>query len=169
MTTKKEERRILKIELSFLDKFWEILGWLILILFWIMTALNYSNFPNSIPTHFDFAGTPDGFGEKSTIFVLAVLSSVLFIGMTILNRFPHIFNYPTKITSENAERQYTIATRLIRYLKLIVVFTFSTIGLMTLLTTNNKLSGLGIWFLPLFIGIVIIPMIYAIVKLFRAT
>jgi uncharacterized membrane protein len=169
MTVNKEERPILKIELSFLDKFVEILGWFILIMFWIMTVLNYSNLPSSIPTHFDFVGRPDGFGDKSTIFVLPVLCSVLYLGMTILNRFPHIFNYPTKITNQNAERQYAIATRLIRYLKLIIVLTFSTIGLMTSLTANNKLSGLGIGFLPVFLGLVIVILIFSLFKFLKKT
>ena len=169
MAANKEERPILKIELSLWDKSLEILGWFVLILFWIITVLNYSKIPGTIPTHFDFAGKPDGFGDKSTIFILPVLTSILFIGMTILNRFPHIFNYPSNITNQNAERQYIIATKLIRYLKLIVVLAFSSIGLMTSLTANNKLSGLGIWFLPLFMGIIIIPIIYAIKKLFKAT
>ena len=169
MTSNKKERPIVKIELTLWDKSVEILGWFVLIIFWIITVLNYSNIPVTIPTHFDFAGKPDGFGDKSSIFILPVMSSVLYIGMTILNRFPHIFNYPTKITNQNAERQYTNATKLIRYLKMIVVLAFSIIGLMTSLTANNILSGLGIWFLPLFMGIVFIPIIYAIAKLFKAT
>jgi hypothetical protein len=41
--------------------------------------------------------------------------------MTVLNRFPHIFNYTTTITEENALREYTRATRLVRYLKLTMV------------------------------------------------
>ncbi len=167
MTSNKEERPIYKIELSLLDKLLDILGWLILLLFWLMTVLNYSNMPDTIPTHFDLSGKPDSFGNKSTIFILPILCSILFVGMTILNKFPHIFNYPTKITSRNAESQYTIATRLIRYLKLIVILTFSTIGLMTSLTANNKLSGLGIGFLSVFLGLIFIPLIYSMVKLFR--
>jgi uncharacterized membrane protein len=168
MTSNKKERPIVKIELTLWDKSLEMLGWFILIMFWILTILNYSNIPGTIPTHFDLTGKPDGFGDKSSIFILPVISSVLYIGMTILNRFPHIFNYPTKITNQNAERQYTIATKLIRYLKLIIVFTFSTIGLMTSLISNNKLSGLGILFLPLYLVIIIIPIIYAMAKLFKA-
>ena len=169
MTSNKKERPIVKIELTLWDKSLEMLGWFILIMFWILTILNYSNIPGTIPTHFDLTGKPDGFGDKSSIFILPVISSVLYIGMTILNRFPHIFNYPTKITNQNAERQYTIATKLIRYLKLVVVFAFSSIGLMTSLTANNILSGLGIWFLPLFMGLVFLPLIYSIIKLFKAT
>lgn len=169
MKTKKEERPILKIEITLIDKLLEISGWFILIIQWAITLYYFSNLPNAIPTHYNFTGQPDGFGNKLTIFILPILSTVLFVGMTILNKFPHIFNYPLKITYQNAERQYTIATRLIRYLKFIVALAFSTIVLMIFQTASNKISGFSIWFLLLFIGLIFIPMVYAIVKLFKKT
>lgn len=169
MTANKEDRPILKIELSLTDKLLEIFGWLILIFLWTMTLLKYSNLLETIPMHYNFTGQPDNFGNKTTIFILPILSTLLFVGMTILNKYPHVFNYPKKITNQNAERQYTIATRLIRYLKIIIVFSFSIIVLMTSHTANDKISGFGIWFLALFIGLIYISMIYAIVKLFKTS
>lgn len=47
--------------------------------------------------------------------MLPVTSAILFPGMSLVNRAPHIFNYPVRITSENALIQYTNAPRLIRY------------------------------------------------------
>lgn len=168
MSTNKEDRPILKIELTLTDKLIEIFGWLILISLWKMTLLRFSNFPDTIPIPYNFAGQPDNSGNKATIFILPILSTLLFVGMTILNKFPHIFNYPKKITHQNAETQYTIVTRLIRYLKFIIVFSFS-IFFVTSQTANDKISGLEIWFLSLFVGLIYIPMIYAIVKLFKTT
>jgi hypothetical protein len=89
--------------------------------------------------------------------------------MTILNRFPHVFNYPKKITNQNAERQYTIATRLIRYLKFIVVLGFSIIALITSQAASDKITGLVIWFLLISTGLIYIPLFYAMVKLFKTT
>lgn len=169
MSTNKEDRPILNIELTLTDKLLEIFGWLILISLWMMTLLIFSKFPDIIPIHYNFEGQPDNYGNKATIFLFPILSTLLFVGMTILNKFPHIFNYPIKITHQNAERQYTIATRLIRYLKFIIVVSFAIIAFMTSQTANGRISGLGIWFLPLFIGLIYIPMIFAIVKLFKTT
>jgi len=169
MIANNEDRPTIKIKLTLIDKLLELFSWLILILQWALILLNYSNFPEIIPMHYNFAGQPDSFGCKTTILILPILSTFLFTGMTILNRFPHIFNYPKKITNQNAERQYTIATRLIRYLKFIIIATFSIIVLMTSQTAKNKISGLGILFLPLFLILIYIPMIYAIVKLFKTT
>jgi hypothetical protein len=92
---------------------------------------------------------------------------VLFVGMTLLNKFPHVFNYPKKITNQNAERQYTIATRLVRYLKFIVVFTFSIVVFMTAPAEGGIATCPGSWFILIFIGLIYVPMTFAIVKLFK--
>lgn len=165
MKSSNEERPVLKIKRTLTDKLLEVGGWVILALLWVVLILKYTNIPDTIPTHYNITGKPDGFGNKTTIFLLPILGTILFVGMTILNNFPHIFNYPTKITNQNAERQYTIATKLIRYLKFIIILTFSTIVFMVFLSANDQLSGLGIWFIPVFLGLIFIPLIYAIVKL----
>ena len=168
MKSNKQERPVLKLELTLTDRLLEVLGWLILIFLWTVTLLDYSGLPDTIPTHFDFAGKPNDFGSKMTIFALPVFGTLMFVGMTILNRFPHIFNYPTKITDQNARRLYTIATRLLRYLKLMIVLIYSVIVLMTTRSAEYRLSGPGKWFLPLFMGVIFIPLIYAIIKLFKS-
>jgi hypothetical protein len=95
---------------------------------------------------------------------LPLVATVLFIGLTILNKFPHIFNYPTEITEDNALRQYTNATRLIRYLKVIIVVIFGLIAFETIRHANGQTEGLGIWFLPMTMGLIFIPLIYFLIK-----
>ena len=84
--------------------------------------------------------------------------------MTLLNKNPHIFNYPTAITNENALSQYSNAVRMIRVLKLIIVFVFGLILVRTLQHINGNTNGLGAWFLPLTIGLFIIPTSYFLIK-----
>lgn len=165
MKTGNEERPVLKIKLTLADKISELGGWIILSLLWVFLILNFNSIPDTIPVHYNITGKADSFGGKMTIFFMPILSTILFVGMTILNKYPHIFNYPSKITIENAERQYTIATKLIRYLKLIIVITFSFIAFQI---ANEQQNGSGIWFIPVFIGLIYIPLIYAIIKLFKA-
>ncbi len=161
------ERPKLKLELTTFDKILEILGWASILVIWVLTITNYTNLPDTIPIHYNGAGQADGFGGKTTILTLPLIATVLFIGLTILNKFPHIFNYPTNITPDNALRQYTNATRLIRYLKFIIVVIFGLIALKTIQNANGQEDGLGIWFLPVTLGLIFIPMIYYIVKSFK--
>lgn len=164
-----EERPKIKLEWTKTDALFEIIGWLFVVSVWIITSTAYATLPAIIPTHFNGAGVADGFGGKATIFTLPLISTILFIGMTILNQFPHVFNYPTEITAENALSQYTNATRMIRYLKVIIVFIFGLIDYKTIQHALGSTIGLGIWFLPLTLGLIFIPLGYFVYKSAKAT
>jgi uncharacterized membrane protein len=158
----------IRIELTTADKMVEILGWSVLLATWVFTIASYSSLPDIIPIHYNGAGKADDFGSKINMLMLPIIASILFVGMTIANKFPHVFNYPNKITEENALRQYTNATRMMRYLKLVLVVLFSLIDFKTIQGTRGQSAGLGIWFLPLTMGLIFIPLLYFIIKSFRS-
>ena len=157
----------IRIKLTTADKAMELIGWFALITIWIIVISSYSNLPDTIPIHYNAVGKADGFGNKINILILPLVATILFVGMTIANKFPHIFNYPIKITEQNAFRQYTNATRMMRFLKLILVLIFGLITFKTTQSTGGNSSGLGIWFLPLTMGLIFIPLIHFINKSFR--
>jgi len=154
------KRPRMKLQLNQTDKILEVLGWVSVVGIWALTLTNYSILPEIIPIHFNGAGKADGFGNKTHIFVLPIISSLLFIGFTILNKSPHIFNYPSQITKENALRQYTNATRMMRVLKLVIVLLFGLIVFREIQIVNGNANGLGAWFLPFTIGVFIILTLY---------
>lgn len=163
-----QERPKIKIELRPWDKMLEASGWMLLLAFWLYTFANYPQLPDTIPTHFNALGEADGFGDKSSIYILPVVASIFFFILTVLNRFPYIFNYLVTITEANALKQYTMATRFMRYLKLALVFIFFLIGLKTIQTASNTSNSLGIWLLPFTAGIIFIPLIVFIIRSFKA-
>lgn len=162
-----EEKPKIKPELSTAGRFIEMFGWFAVILLCVLTVINYSKLPDTVPTHFNAAGQPDDFGGKGSILILPVVAALLFAGLTILNKFPHVFNYSIKITPENALRQYTNATQMLRFLKLALVVVFSLLTYLTVQTAKGNSEGLGLWFLPFSLGLVFIPLIYFIIKSFR--
>ena len=162
-----ENRPILKIALTSADKLVETLGWIVLLAIWVLTVTNYPNLPDTIPTHFNASGEADGFGGKATILTLPIVASILFVGLTILNKYPHLFNYPIKMTADQALNQYTNATKLVRYLKFSIVVIFGLIVLQTIRKVNGEADGLGEWFLSLTLGLIFIPMGYFIFKSFQ--
>jgi uncharacterized membrane protein len=162
-----EERPKLKIQLTSTDQIFELLGWGVLLALWVWTGTSYSSLPDTIPTHFNAAGEADGFGRKASIVSLPVVASLLYIGLTLLNRVPHSFNFPTPITQDNALRQYTNATRMIRYLKLILVVVLAGISYQTIQQANGTGDGLGLWFLPLTLGLIFMPLLYFVIKSFQ--
>lgn len=159
-----EARPRLKIELSKADRLLEWTSLVLLVALWTGTIAFFSRLPDQIPSHFNAAGQADDFSHKTSIFALPAISTVLYAGLTILNKHPHVFNYPAIVTAENARRLYTSATRLVRVLKLVVLIIFSGIVFMTYRISLSDTEGLGGWFLPVVVGLMLLPVIFYIVK-----
>ena len=158
----------INIELSKTDKLIEIISWITFIFVWVTIVINYSSLPDTIPIHFDASGQPDGYGSKAMIFLLGFILTFVFVLMTLLNKVPHIFNYPVKITAENAQYQYKNATKLIRYIRLSVVFLFTYILIMTMKTAHGEADGLGVWSLAAFLIILLGPLANYLYNSFQA-
>jgi uncharacterized membrane protein len=158
---------IIAIEWDTTDKFMEYAGWLLVVLTWGFTVSCYAGLPESIPIHYNAAGEADGFGSKNFIFAQPLLSTILYAGMTWLNRYPHKFNYPNPITAENAPRQYRNATKMIRTLKLSIAVVFFYLQYSTISIAGKASADLGGWFLPLMLMVIFLPMGYWAVQAWR--
>jgi uncharacterized membrane protein len=157
----------IKIELTRTDKILEVLSWLLLALLWIIPILSYSGLPDSLPVHYSVSGEVNEWGHKMSIFVLPIVGALLVVLMTIINRYPHIFSFPLKLTHENAHRQYKIATELVRGLKLAVLIILILVVVFTIRTARGESAGLGFWFIPIAITIVTVLILIHIVRMHK--
>ena len=145
----KSERPKIKIPLQSLDYALEILAaWGLLGSIGLATYY-YGQLPEQIPTHFGPSGQPDAFGSKNSLWLLPIMGTAIFALMTFLNRRPDWFNYPTKITAENAERQYTLGVRFIRFLKATVMLLFAYLVWGTINIATGGAEKLSSWILIL--------------------
>lgn len=144
------------------DKIIESSSLLMLIAIWGLAVKNYANLPEYIPMHFNFSGKVDRFGGRITIFAIPFLSTVLYIGLTLLHLFPKLLKYQASITIANKQLLFITAMRMIRYLKLIVVLLFGYNLYATIQYSNGITNGLGVWFLPVTIIVMCLPTIYFI-------
>lgn len=163
-----ETRPKITIEISATDRLIEISGWITLAILWILILYQYKILPATIPVHFNTTGEADNYGDKSTIFLLPIIGSVLFIGITILNLYPQVFNYPVKITADNAARQYTLTTRLLRILKIAIALIFLMITWMTTYAAKHEAKNTFVWFLPVMLVIIFVPLGIYIVRSFKS-
>ena len=155
-----ENRPKLKPVSTKFDLILEIAAFLFFLAIWLLPIFAYQILPETIPTHYNLKGEIDDWGSKGTIFILPAIGLVLYIGLTVLNKYPHVFNYPTKVTEDNALQQYSKATRWMRIIKLIVVMLFFAIEWQICNTNEN--NNLPVWFLPFVIAIPIaLPIILA--------
>jgi uncharacterized membrane protein len=128
---------------------------------------HYPHLPEMIPSHFNGSGEPDDFGPKSTFWLLPGLSVFIYIMLSLIMLIPQQFNYTVKITPRNALKQYTYAMRLVRYVKAVIIWLFFYICSSTVRVSAGKESGLGLWFLPVFLSVLFIPMILYFILSFR--
>ena len=87
-----------------------LLAVLLIVQFWAVL-------PDRIPIHFGDRGLADAWGDKVTIWVVPAVAAIIFVVLTAVSRYPHTFNYPVPITSENARRQYLLGRGLLVWLK----------------------------------------------------
>lgn len=162
-----DKRPKIEIKLTNTDKGIELIGFLILIAFWITTILSYSNLPEQIPIHYNGLGEVDNYSKKSSIFLLPIIGTFLFIILTLISKNPESFNYNIKITEQNAESQYRNSVNMMRIMKINVIIIFFLIDFKTIKTSLGRSEGLGIWFLPMTLGIIFIPIIYFAYKSYK--
>ena len=146
----------IRIKYQTIDYTVELLGIIGLICLIVIPIYFYNDLPDSLPIHFNIKGQPDAFGNKNSIWLLPSIGLFLYIGMTMLNRIPHLFNYSTKVTNENAEELYRNETRTIRLFKVIVVILFVYIDFRVIRIGLTKSTGLGIFFIPLVVFAVLV-------------
>lgn len=150
------------------DKFMEAIGLVALVVLVLLPIFNYNSLPDHIPIHFNAAGIVDGYGDKNGIWALPAVGLVLYLGMTYLNRYPQIFNYPINITTENAKSQYRIATKMIRVLKTIIAIAFAYIVYASIRNAMGHNNGLGAYFLPIFLIMIFGTSTFFIIKIFKS-
>jgi uncharacterized membrane protein len=162
-----EKRPHLQLPLTPVDKKIEIIGMLFLVILWGLSVYAYFTLPDTIPTHFNFAGKVDATGKKETILILPGIATLIYFGISYLCKFPHVFNYPVPINSNNAEKQYRIAIRMLRLLKISVLAVFCLVIVLIYINVNGKINTAVIWFIPLVVLLMFIPTIWGIRQAFR--
>lgn len=135
----------------------------------ILVIAFYFKLPETIPTHFNLKGEADGFGSKSTLWVLPIISALTYLLMsTIITKMkPWNFNYPTKVTKKNAPKLYAMCLQMMVWLNFGIAIMFLMITLEILLKAIQfEVFRLGWAFIPLISAIVLFPFWY-IFKMFK--
>ncbi|MDF2988824.1 MAG: hypothetical protein K0R50_4334 [Eubacterium sp.] len=147
------KRPILKIPLSYLEIL-EIVSLSGIITIFLYLFIAWEQIPEKVPTHFGSSGLPDSWGGRGSLLFLAFLIIPLYSLLTIISKFPHIFNYLCEITEANARFQYQNTRTMIVLLKTELIFIFGYIEWKSIQVAVGKASGLGTAFLPVLLLVV---------------
>ena len=160
-------RPVIKIPLSFLEKTLEWISSGVILYVFYMTLNSWADLPNRIPTHYGFSGQADAWGSKGTLLALPVVMVVFYVLLGVLSRFPHVFNYPVPITVENAGTQYQNARTMLSWLKVEVLGIFAYLEWCIIETALRKTQDLGWLFLPVSLIAVFGTMGYYMIRMFK--
>jgi uncharacterized membrane protein len=134
----------------------------------IYLSATWTTLPDKVPTHFNFAGTPDHWGSKYSLLLLVGVTFVLYLGLSILSRFPHIYNYPFAITEENRQRQYLLARQMVTTLKAELVCVFVFVTWQTISVARGRARDLTGWSMPVFLVVIFGTVIVYLIKAYRS-
>lgn len=136
----------IKIKYQAIDFIVELLGIIGMVCLIILPIYFYSELPDIMPKHFNIHGQADSYGSKGVIWILPSIGFLIYIGMTLLNKFPHLFNYPTTVTNENVESLYKTGTRTVRIIKVIAILAFAYLNFRIIYIGLNETLELGVLF-----------------------
>lgn len=143
-----------------LDKKLEIAALLMLIPVLGYALFLYLVLPETIAIHFDAAGNPDGYGSKSTVFILPGIYLLLQFLMSVMAQTPELLNAPVKLTEENKERQLQFGKRFMQVLRIVIGLVFLGIDYAAYGFGEKSNSDLPTWFLPFILVLLFAPLIW---------
>jgi uncharacterized membrane protein len=159
------KRPILKIPLSLPEKALQLICLLNALSMPVYLFVKWHDMPARIPKHFDFSGNVDSWGGRGSLIFLPVVVLLLYGLLTILERFPHVFNYTCEITEDNARFQYQNARLMMLSLKTLLVLLFTYIEWRMTEVALGGAKSLGIWFLPVILVLIACVLIFFIMRM----
>jgi uncharacterized membrane protein len=147
----------IKVESTNIKRLLELVSIAGLIYIVYVLAQNWNSIPDRVPGHFGLDGRPDAYASKSSILLLPVVGFVIYLVITVLGRYPHMFSYMWKITPENAYRQYQLAGTMLSAMKAEVIWIFNYIIFATIKISMGKAEGLSPLFLPILLVVIFGP------------
>ncbi len=124
MELSKDNRPVLQLPYSQLEWVLEAISLLALLALVGLTAWYWPHLPARIPMHFNISGQVDNWSDKDSFLLLAVMSAVMYLLLTIASRFPRAYNYAVTITVENYAAQYRLAREVVSELKCVLMGIF---------------------------------------------
>lgn len=118
----------------------KVISFVVLILIWIFTIVNFKNLPETIPIHYNITGTPDGFGPKSTIWFETTLTTALFLFLMYVSKKP---NFPLLNIPQNIKKKPILTEFIVSILLLIIMLIFADINYEIIQNALGKTNGLS--------------------------
>lgn len=145
-----------------LDTIAEVFCMILLIVTTLYTIYMYIQLPEKIPIHYNAAGVIDRYGNKLEIFILLIVTWVMYIGLSLVTRVPQFWNTGVSVTAENKDRVYRILKNMLKIIKMEVIVIFCY-----LIYNTTTLYDLPKWFVPVFLVLLFSTMLISFIVLIK--
>lgn len=145
-----------------LDTIAEVFCMILLIVTILYTIYMYIQLPEKIPIHYNAAGVIDRYGNKLEIFILLIVTWVMYIGLSLVTRVPQFWNTGVSVTAENKDRVYRILKNMLKIIKMEIIVIFCY-----LIYNTTTLYNLPKWFVPVFLVLLFSTMLISFIVLIK--
>lgn len=142
------ERPDIKIVPAKADRYQAVTARVLLLINLVFAGWLYYSSPAIIPGHFDADGHITRYDNKAVIIIMPVIAVFIFALLSILTRYPRIYNYPSGFKKENAEAYYRSGIRLLRLVNVGIQVLFFLIQLEFYSGIKNNYLPMSWWELP---------------------
>ncbi|MGM9954253.1 MAG: DUF1648 domain-containing protein [Peribacillus sp.] len=147
----KSKHPVLHFPKTGVEKMMDIVSLLFIVINLVYLISVWNTLPAEVPIHFNGKGEVDGWGGRALIWLLPTISLFLWVGLTLMERVPHLFNYPIEITEKNAAFQYRNARMMSLFLKVEIILFFLYTSWESVHVAMGKEEGLGTLALSIFL------------------
>jgi uncharacterized membrane protein len=127
----------------------------------------YSRLPERIATHFNGAGVANGFGARSTLWVVVEIACLLYASLSVINFLPRKVNLPRPLDPAQEKVVWDETTAMVGWVKVEVCWMFAYLCLAMVRNAMGMQVGLGRWFLPVTLIAVFGTMAVYLARIFR--
>lgn len=128
----------------------------------------YSRLPEQIATHFNAEGIANGFGARSTLWVLVGIAVLLYVTLSAVEGIRGVVNLKKPLAPEREKIVLLESMEMVGWLKVEVCWMFAYLCLAMVRNGMGLQVGLGWWFLPVTLTVVFGTCAIYLVRIFRA-
>lgn len=133
----------------------------------VITALNYSGLPDSVPIHYGIGGQPDRFASKPAIFLLPVIGFASFALLALVGKFPNLAKKPW-LSQEQNRKRVELSKSFMPWLNLLICLMFFYIQWATIQTALGITTGLNPAIMICFVGGILLFSLWFTIKAIRS-
>jgi uncharacterized membrane protein len=159
-----ENRPVIKLSRSRTETVLDVISLFVIVSMIAYVAYEWHDMPERIPMHFNGKGEIDGWGNKMSLIALPLIGVIIYVGLTLLSKVPHVYNYPSQITHQNARGQYQNARLLINSLKTVIVILFGFIEWSVIQNAKEGNAELNLWVLGFILLMLFSTIIFFIIR-----